>query len=231
MDMLESILNAQGGGATRQLGKQFGLDDSQVSSASSVLVPALAAGFQRNMSSPQGLEGLTSALGGGQHQRYLDDGSALSRGETIADGNGILGHVFGSKGRQPAGGEPRSGADRDRRRRPQKHAANRGGDDDGHDEQTGVATGRVAGRHARGCRVADRHADTDARFESRRLDRRRRRWDDWPLFRASVKLTSGSEAGDVMGAVAHQPRRRNRCSFPVAVFGSSGTNSIQRGYL
>ena len=44
-------------------------------------------------------------------------------------------------------------------------------------------------------------------------------------------LTSGSEAGDVMGAVAHQPRRRNRCSFPVAVFGSSGTNSIQRGYL
>ena len=58
MDMLESILNAQGGGATRQLGKQFGLDDSQVSSALSALVPALAAGFQRNMSSPQGLEGL-----------------------------------------------------------------------------------------------------------------------------------------------------------------------------
>ena len=97
MDMLESILNAQGGGVTRQLGKQFGLDDSQVSSALSALVPALAAGFQRNMSSPQGLEGLVSALGGGQHQRYLDDGSALGRAETIADGNGILGHVFGSK--------------------------------------------------------------------------------------------------------------------------------------
>jgi hypothetical protein len=28
MGMLESILNAQGGGATRQLGNQFGLDDS-----------------------------------------------------------------------------------------------------------------------------------------------------------------------------------------------------------
>jgi hypothetical protein len=97
MDVLESILNAQGGGVTRQLGNQFGLDDSQVSSALSALVPALAAGFQRNMSSPHGLEGLISALGGDQHQRYLDDGSALSRAETTADGNGILGHVFGSK--------------------------------------------------------------------------------------------------------------------------------------
>ena len=188
MDMLESILNAQGGGATRQLGKQFGLDDSQVSSALSALVPALAAGFQRNMSSPQGLEGLISALGGGQHQRYLDDGSALSRAETIADGNGILGHVFGSK---------------DVSRQVASRAA----------AQTGIGEGvlksmlpivaammmgtmskqvsrpgGIAGRHACGCRVADRHADADARFESRRLDRRRRRWNDWPLFQAVVTL-------------------------------------------
>ncbi len=97
MDMLEAILNAQGGGTAQQLGQQFGLSESQVSSALSALVPALSAGFQRNMSSPQGLEGLLSALTGGQHQRYADDGSALTDPDTIADGNGILGHVFGSK--------------------------------------------------------------------------------------------------------------------------------------
>jgi hypothetical protein len=97
MDILEAILNAQGGGTARQLGQQFGLDDRQVSSALSALVPALAAGFQQNMSSQNGLEGLISALGGGQHQRYLEDASTLSRPDTIAEGNGILGHVFGSK--------------------------------------------------------------------------------------------------------------------------------------
>jgi hypothetical protein len=45
----------------------------------------------------QGLDGLLSALGGGQHQRYVDEASALGGAGTIDDGNGILGHVFGSK--------------------------------------------------------------------------------------------------------------------------------------
>jgi hypothetical protein len=49
------------------------------------------------MSSPQGLEGLLSALGNGQHQRYIDDPNVLARPDTTADGNGILGHIFGSK--------------------------------------------------------------------------------------------------------------------------------------
>jgi hypothetical protein len=97
MDMLEAILGAQNGGAAQQLGRQFGLNDSQVSSALSALVPALAAGFQKEMSSSSGLDGLLSALGGGQHQRYVEDSGALNRPDTIADGNGILGHVFGSK--------------------------------------------------------------------------------------------------------------------------------------
>jgi hypothetical protein len=97
MNILDAMLAAQGGGTTRQLGQQFGLDDSQVSSALSALVPALAAGLQRNMSSPQGLDGLVAALGAGQHQRYVEDVGTLEQPDTIADGNGILSHVFGSK--------------------------------------------------------------------------------------------------------------------------------------
>ena len=45
----------------------------------------------------QGLDGLLSALGGGQHQRYVDEASSLGLPGTIDDGNGILGHVFGNK--------------------------------------------------------------------------------------------------------------------------------------
>ena len=58
MNMLDAILSAQGGGAVRQLGQQFGLNKSQAGSAISALAPALAAGFSRNMSSPQGIDGL-----------------------------------------------------------------------------------------------------------------------------------------------------------------------------
>lgn len=97
MNILDAILGAQGGGAAGQLGRQFGLDESQVGSALSALVPAVAAGFQQNMSSPLGLDGLLSALGGGQHQQYVDDLNTLNRPDTTADGNGILGHIFGSK--------------------------------------------------------------------------------------------------------------------------------------
>jgi hypothetical protein len=34
---------------------------------------------------------------GGGHQQYLDDPSRLGAAETLQDGNGILGHIFGSK--------------------------------------------------------------------------------------------------------------------------------------
>lgn len=97
MDLLQAILNAQGGAAVNQLAQNVGLDQRQATSALEQLVPALAAGVSRNVSSPQGLEGLMRALSGGQHTQYLDDVSRLGAPETIQDGNGILGHIFGSK--------------------------------------------------------------------------------------------------------------------------------------
>jgi hypothetical protein len=97
MNILEAILNAQGGGAVRQMGQQFGLSNDQTMSALSALVPALATGFQRNMEGAGGLAGLAAALSGGQHSQYVDDPATLGAAGTRADGDGILGHIFGSK--------------------------------------------------------------------------------------------------------------------------------------
>ena len=97
MNILDSIMNAGDGAAVRQLGSQLGLDESQTTSALSALVPALSAGLSQNMQTPEGLGGLIGALSGGSHQRYIDDPSVLGEAGTIADGNGILAHVLGSK--------------------------------------------------------------------------------------------------------------------------------------
>jgi hypothetical protein len=97
MNILEALMAAQGGGAARQLGQQFGLSDDQTSAALSSLVPALAAGLAKNATREGGLEGLTAALAGGRHGGYLDDLGSLTRTETVADGNGILGHILGTK--------------------------------------------------------------------------------------------------------------------------------------
>jgi hypothetical protein len=96
MNLLESILNANDGGVVRQLASQFGLHDDQASSAVQSLLPALAGGLQRNISQG-GLTDLIGALSSGQHERYLDDPSALSSDDARNDGNGILGHIVGGK--------------------------------------------------------------------------------------------------------------------------------------
>jgi hypothetical protein len=97
MNILEAVLNAQGGAAAREAGRGLGLSQEQTGAALGALVPALAAGLQRNASQPGGLESLIGALSGGQHSHYLDDPSSLGKPETIADGNAILGHILGTK--------------------------------------------------------------------------------------------------------------------------------------
>ncbi|MEZ5291666.1 MAG: DUF937 domain-containing protein [Vicinamibacterales bacterium] len=97
MNILETLLAAGNGGAVNQLGRQFGLGDDQTAAALSALVPALASGVARNATSTGGLDALLGALAGGNHAGYLDDPGSLARPETTADGNGILGHVLGSK--------------------------------------------------------------------------------------------------------------------------------------
>ena len=40
---------------------------------------------------------LLSALTNGNHSQYLENPELLGQQSTVAEGNGILGHIFGSK--------------------------------------------------------------------------------------------------------------------------------------
>ena len=95
MNILETILNAQNGAAVRQMGQQVGLGEGDTITALSALLPALSGGFQNNLQSAGGLDRLTAALSNGQHQQYLEDPTSLAN--ATDDGNGILGHILGSK--------------------------------------------------------------------------------------------------------------------------------------
>jgi hypothetical protein len=54
MNILETIVGAQNGAAVDNLAAQFGLRPEQASAAVSALLPALAAGFQKNMATEGG---------------------------------------------------------------------------------------------------------------------------------------------------------------------------------
>ncbi|HOT01935.1 MAG TPA: DUF937 domain-containing protein [Acidobacteriota bacterium] len=97
MDLMELLLNTGGGGAISQIAQQFGLQEDQAQSAVASLLPALQAGLSRNVKQEGGMDSLFQALAGGGHQQYLDNPGILGSAENIMDGNGILGHILGSK--------------------------------------------------------------------------------------------------------------------------------------
>ncbi|MDD8012141.1 MAG: DUF937 domain-containing protein [Acidobacteriota bacterium] len=95
MNLMEAILGGSGSPVS-SMAKQFGLDEGDVTRVIQQMIPALTNGVKKNVQQG-GLEGLLGALKSGNHDRYLDDASALQGEEAVDDGNGILGHIFGSK--------------------------------------------------------------------------------------------------------------------------------------
>ncbi|MBN8996450.1 MAG: DUF937 domain-containing protein [Rhizobiales bacterium] len=93
MQLADIVAESQDGQGLSNLARQFNLDEDQVRAAIDQLGPAVMAGVRQEAQSPDGLSGLLEALADGDHARYLDgDGTGIT-----ADGNAILGHIFGSK--------------------------------------------------------------------------------------------------------------------------------------
>jgi hypothetical protein len=97
MDLLQAILQAGGGSAVQQMAAANGLSGDQVTSVLGQLVPALAGGISHQTQQEGGLDKLMGALSSGRHMQYVEDPSTLGSQQTVDDGNGILGHIFGSK--------------------------------------------------------------------------------------------------------------------------------------
>ncbi|MEM6640660.1 MAG: DUF937 domain-containing protein [Pseudomonadota bacterium] len=97
MSLLKSIIEAQGGDVLKQLAGNFNMNTEQAGQAVSQLLPALTGGIKKNMGSADGLGALMGALQKGNHSQYLDNPSALTTSRAVDDGNGILGHILGSK--------------------------------------------------------------------------------------------------------------------------------------
>ena len=97
MNLYDMISAAQGGQAMANLGQRFGLDEQQSAAALRTLLPAFSSGLKRNTETSDGLGALLGALGGGRHARYVDDADIFTDDGTRADGDNILGNIFGSK--------------------------------------------------------------------------------------------------------------------------------------
>lgn len=91
------LMSAGGNTAVRELGNRFGLDESQAGAALQQILPALGNGLQRNIAAEGGLDSLLGALSSGNHGRYVENPELLHGEGVTEEGNGILGHLLGSK--------------------------------------------------------------------------------------------------------------------------------------
>ena len=97
MDLMDLLKASGGGDSLGQMAKTVGLGSADTSNLVKALAPALMGGVQKNTADDSGLAGLRRALETGGHDRYIDKPELLASEETRADGNNILGHIFGSK--------------------------------------------------------------------------------------------------------------------------------------
>jgi hypothetical protein len=97
MPLFDMIAKAQNGQGLEMLAQQFNLNQQQTQAAMEALLPAFSEGLKRNTSDPMDMGGFLKAMGSGNHAKYFEDTSNAFSQSGMADGNGILGHLFGNK--------------------------------------------------------------------------------------------------------------------------------------
>lgn len=97
MPLFDMLNKAQNGEAMKGIAKQFGLDENQMNKTVEALMPAFSTGLKRNTQTPDAMGNFMKALSSGNHSQYFEDITKAATPEGMADGNNILGHLFGSK--------------------------------------------------------------------------------------------------------------------------------------
>ena len=95
--LFDMLAQAQNGNGMQALAQQYGLSMQQTQAAVAALLPAFSQGLQRNTADPYGLGAFMTAMASGQHAKYFEDATRAFSPQGVDEGNGILGHLFGSK--------------------------------------------------------------------------------------------------------------------------------------
>ena len=83
--------------AIDEISRTFDLDETSARAAVDELIPALSRGMRRNTETGRGMDELLEALRTGEHAKYVERPGTLSSPGAKEEGDGILGHLFGSK--------------------------------------------------------------------------------------------------------------------------------------
>ena len=97
LPLFDMLANAQNGKGMEALARQFNMSMQQTQAAVEALLPAFSQALKQNTSDPYGGGAFLNAMASGQHAKYFDDPSNAFSPAGMAEGNGILGHLFGSK--------------------------------------------------------------------------------------------------------------------------------------
>lgn len=95
--LFDMFAQAQNGQAIELMAKQFGLAQEQMVKASAALMPAFSTAFKRNTTNPYDLGSLMTAISTGDYAKYFEDMKQAFTPQGVADGNDVLGQLFGSK--------------------------------------------------------------------------------------------------------------------------------------
>jgi hypothetical protein len=97
LPLFDMLSQAQDGRGMELLARQFNLSQQQAQLAVEALLPAFSQGLKRNASDSHSLGGFLNALASGNHAKYFEDAAKAFSPQGVTEGNGILGHLFGSK--------------------------------------------------------------------------------------------------------------------------------------
>jgi hypothetical protein len=97
LPLFDLMMNAQNGQAAEAMARQFGLAQEQMQKAMSALTPAFSSGFRRSAANPYDFTTLLQSAMSGDYGKYFEDMSKAFTPQGVADGNAILGQLFGSK--------------------------------------------------------------------------------------------------------------------------------------
>ena len=101
MDLSEILNSPIGQSIVKSTSNKLGMNENQVIQAVNMALPTILKGITKNVQTPEGAQSLNNALEDSRHDGSLLNnlfGALQDRSDEIkADGDGILGHVFGAK--------------------------------------------------------------------------------------------------------------------------------------